>query len=870
VDYQYAQYLQGQGSVATDVGGKASSLDRLVADGFPVPRAAVINARAYRAFVRDAGLEPFLKELQHGPLPPVDQIAADRSRVEAEFLRAPMAAQLEDEILHLVGDFLPMSPIAVRSSATAEDMVNASFAGQYETFLGIKTPDEALTAVRRCWASLWSPQVRVYRRREHIAEDDLAMAVIIQSMADASWAGVLFTRDPQGSALDIKVEAVPGLGDDLVSGRVTPHGFVISRSTLAIRSRGERARLDFLEDLARLGLRIENRAGAPQDIEWAMTRDGLRVLQARPITVSRPLAVHDDGFDTRAGGSDEFTPRGVSEMLPGVVSPLLWSINAPMLEDAFRSLFSSIGVSDVGTGRRLVGRFRGRATLNLSVLREAAASLPGGSGEEVERQYLGHVLEHDHDLQLPEARGRAIARVTAAFRNWRANRMLADEVELIKLAVHGIVQLDIDLQRLPIARLLRYRSRVRDLAWRIYATEVAASSAAASSYRALEVQIGRWLGEEEGVQWAQRLTAGTLAESSVGAGRVNRLRDIYARHVADTPALRASLVRGGPRPREQIEALGSSGVSFLDDVDHCVRAFGAQAVYAGRTWNEDMVGVWSQLSAFAKKPERARDGGESSLEELVGILKRSPRWRFKRVITGQLIDMRIRMLRRMAEEATLFLRCREEAKSSLLVLGGAERRILFELADRLMASGHLSVASDIELFSDGEVEQMVRGAEPVFGQELERRRRAFTRARDAGPLPEVFRGDPDAVDHADLPTGPIMQGWAASPGVVRGRARVLTSLAAGTELEPGEIIVAHSTDPSWTPLFLVAGGIVLEEGGPLSHAAIVAREFGLPAVLNVADAAQAIETGEELVVDGTTGEVRRVALADPAEEAADA
>ncbi|NNC91408.1 MAG: hypothetical protein HKN80_02825, partial [Acidimicrobiia bacterium] len=125
------------------------------------------------------------------------------------------------------------------------------------------------------------------------------------------------------------------------------------------------------------------------------------------------------------------------------------------------------------------------------------------------------------------------------------------------------------------------------------------------------------------------------------------------------------------------------------------------------------------------------------------------------------------------------------------------------------------------------------------------------------------------VDHVDVPTGPVMQGWAASPGVAHGRARVLTSLAAGTELEPGEIIVAHSTDPSWTPLFLVAGGIVLEEGGPLSHAAIVAREFGLPAVLNVADAAQAIETGEELIVDGTTGEVRRMALIERGEAAED-
>ncbi|NNL70748.1 MAG: hypothetical protein HKO70_12380 [Acidimicrobiia bacterium] len=866
MEYHYAQFLDGHGSVATDVGGKASSLDRLVADGFPVPRAAVITARAYRSFVRDAALEPFLKELREGPPPPADQIVADRERVEAEFLAAPMAADLEEEILGLVGEFLAIGPIAARSSATAEDMVNASFAGQYETFLGLTAPDEALDAVRRCWASLWSPQVRSYRRREGIGEDDLAMAVIIQSMADASWAGVLFTRDPQGSALDIKVEAVPGLGDDLVSGRVTPHGFLIDRATLVIRSRGDRSRLGFLEDLARLALRIENRAGAPQDIEWAMTRKGIQILQARPITVARPLAIHDDGFDTRVGGSDEYTPRGISEMLPGVVPPLLWSINAPMLEDAFRSLFDAIGVSGVAEHRRIIGRFRGRATLNLSVLREAAVSLPGGSAAEVERQYLGRALDPDGD-ESEASSGNLFKRAAAAFRNWRANRVLADEVRLVTHAVHGIAELDINLAKLPARRLLRYRARIRDLAWRIYATEVAASSAAAAAYRALEVQIGRWLGDAEGVLWAQRLTAGTLAESSVGAGRVNRLKDIYQRHVADTPALQAALTSGRPDRRERIAALGARGEAFLEEVDLCVRAFGAQAVYGGRTWNEDLLGVWNQLSAFARPGDREPGvDSEQSLAELIELLKQSRRWQFKRIITGQLIDMRLRMLRRMVDEATLYLRCREEAKSALLVLGGTERAVIFEMANRLTASGHLAYSGDVELFSDGELEQMLLGAEPVFSQELERRRRALNRAKDAGPLPEVFQGDPDQRTAEVVQSGPVMQGWAASPGVVRAKARVLTSLEEGTTLEPGEIIVAHSTDPSWTPLFLVAGGIVLEEGGPLSHAAIVAREFGLPAVLNVKDATRSITTGEELLIDGSSGAIRRI----PARESADA
>lgn len=856
--YQYAQFLEGRGSVATDVGGKASSLDRLIADGFPVPRAAVVTADAYRSFVSDAGLEPFLKDLAQGSVPRPDRQAEEARRVERTFLAAPMSLPLQAELSELFNDFLHNGPIAVRSSATAEDMVSASFAGQYETFLDIKTLDEALNALLRCWASLWYPRVRAYRRREQISEDDLAMAVIVQEMADADWAGVMFTRDPQGAAHSMKVEVVPGLGDDLVSGRVTPHGFTIDRSSLSVRSRSGPAGLAFLEDLARMGLRIEHRAGVPQDIEWAVTRAGISVLQARPITVTRPLALLDDGFDSPIRGHDEFTPRGVAEMLPGVVAPLLWSINAPMLEDAFQSLFASIGVSGVASHRRIVGRFRGRATLNLSVLREVAASLPGGSREEVERQYLGHVLRHTEEASTETPAGGPVSRLVASIRNWRANRVLADEVELVKHAVQGVVQLDVDLASLPARRLIRYRSRLRDLAWRIYAIEVASSSAAAGAYRALEVQIGRWLGEEEGVLWAQRLTAGTLAAASVGASRVSQLREVYRRNVADHPALKTALSGGGARPRSRIEALGEPGDRFIEDVDRCVRSFGAQAVYGGRTWNEDMVGVWSQLASFAKTDAAAEDGISPAIGDLEALLKTSSLWRMKRIITGQVLDLRLRMLRRMVADATLFLRSREEAKASLLVLGGAERRVLLEIADRLVASGHLLLASDFELFSDEELEQMLRGSEPVFRAEVERRRRALARARDAGPLPEVFSGDPDTADHVEAQRGPVLQGWAASPGIVQGSARILRSLEDGTDLEAGEIIVAHSTDPSWTPLFLIAGGVVLEEGGPLSHAAIVAREFGLPAVLNVRDATAIIESGEELVVDGRKGEVRRI------------
>jgi phosphohistidine swiveling domain-containing protein len=238
-------------------------------------------------------------------------------------------------------------------------------------------------------------------------------------------------------------------------------------------------------------------------------------------------------------------------------------------------------------------------------------------------------------------------------------------------------------------------------------------------------------------------------------------------------------------------------------------------------------------------------------------LKSSWKWRVTRIVTGQVVDMRRRMLRKLAGDATEFLRLRERAKSALLILGGEERRLITEAARRLLASGLVTAPDDVLMLSDQELTVMLVGDEPVSADELTRRREAFEQAQLGDPLPQTFTGHPGTEELAPL-DGDRMEGWAASPGVVRGRVRLLASLADGAKLEPGDVLVARSTDPSWTPLFLIAGAIVLEEGGPLSHAAIVAREFGLPAVLNVQGAMLSLDEGAEVEVNGTAGAVTLV------------
>lgn len=840
--------LTGGGAPAREVGGKAAALDRLVGDGFPVPPATALTAHAYRRFVDAAGLRPFLESLSRAELPPPDRLEAEAARVDRAFLDAPMPAEVEESIRKAAWQLLADTPIAVRSSATAEDLAAASFAGQYRTFLDVETEEAMLDAVRRCWASLWGPSVRAYRRRESVPEDDLAMGVIFQAMAPAQWAGVLFTRDPQGEPNVARVEAVRGLGEDLVSGRVTPNDYRVDRGNLQIR--GDEEAPGFLEDLARLGLRIERRMGSPQDIEWAHDGSRLLVLQSRPITIEAPLPSDDDGFDTEPAPGATYSPVGVQEMLPGVLPPLLWTINAPMLDDAFRRLFSDLGIpAPRRDGRFLaLGRFRGRAALDLSVLRAAARAIPGGSAAEVERQYLGRVLT-DED---PAPSGGRLRRAAAAMRAFRIRRRVEDEVGLFSESVHFTLALGVRLSDLPARRLLAYRARVRELAWRGYGAEVAAAAGAAAAYRGVELALERWVGPDRAPLWAQRLTSGFAPAQETGRSFAEEVWDLYAGH----PASR----------------IGSEDERLLSLARRAIRHLGSAAVYGGKAWDEDVGEIRRRIGPMLRRagdrdagvaPAAVRARRDQAFEELRMELKDSWRYRATRILTGQLVDVRRRLLRKLAHDASRFLSLRERAKASLLVLGGEERRIILEAARRLAASGSLSDPEDVLFLADHELEEMVLGGEPVSPEEIARRRSSFRRMEEDDPLPEVFSGQPGVEAPVPL-DGDRLEGWAASPGRVRGRARVLRSLAEGRDLEQGEIIVARVTDPSWTPLFLCAGGIVLEEGGPLSHAAIVAREFGLPAVLNVKGATRSLHTGDEVELDGTTGAVVRVAQEDVA------
>ncbi len=830
--------LDGAGRPAERVGSKAASIDRLIAAGFPVPPALVVTTTAYRTFVSHADLDGLIGELTSGPVPPSGAAEDRRRQVDEAFLTAPMPAEVL-EGLHWAHRHLGSAPLAIRSSSIAEDLSQASFAGQYLSILGVEGFDELVEAVRLVWASLWHPWASAYRRRMGVPEDDLAMAAIVQRLLPADRSGVVFTRDPAEPQL-LRLEVVDGLGEGLVSGQVTPTVHQLRRPGLRPAAGPPPGPL--LRKAAHMALRIEEHFDSgPQDVEWSVVGDEVWVLQARPVTTVAGGAEAGDGFDSPTDPGVRYVSVGITEMLPGVLPPLLWTIAGPMVEDAFRTLYADLGLLPPGLESPFgfIARRRGRARLNLTLMERVGQSTGGWSADEVDQFYLGEGAPSPGASEA--GTGFRLRSPRRALRALRMRRAAPRAAESFRVAAEAALVSRPLVAELLDHELIAYRWRLRDLASSGMRAEVAVAAEAVTAYGALERLLERWV-PDEAAEWAQRLTraAGRGSRTPVACAR-RRLASI-------DPDVRETLlgaVRAAPpgEAARRLAATSPEGAELARDVAGDLAALGSAAIYAGRTWEERGDSVWR---AIARAVPDTEDGDGAELARLEQHLTATRRWRLVRVVTGQVVDMRRRYLRRLVADATLLLSRREEAKAALLMVGGEERRIIVEIGRRLVGRGILARPADAELLADWELDAALVERSAPTGAELARRRTVLER----------WRAEPAAMmPPAEVPAGGELRGWGASPGSHRGRAVVVLDPGDVDTLEPGAVLVTAATDPSWVPLMLQAGALVVERGGPLSHAAIVAREFELPAVLNVAGATTLLAAGQTVDVDGVAGTV---------------
>lgn len=770
--------LSGSSTDLSLLGGKGASLDQLLAWELPVPPTGAVTTEGYRRFVADPAIRAVVDRVRCGDV-------VDAAEVDATFRSGCSGSTLRHEVGRLaraVGG--PGGRLAVRSSATVEDLAASSFAGQYTSVLDVDAGDvdAVMDAVARVFASLWHPSPCAYRRAFGISDEGVAMAAVLMRMVPAMRAGVVFTVDPGGRPSAARIEVVEGLAESLVSGQRTPEAHVVLRADPPEDLAPE------VRDALALALEVERRAGRPQDVEWAWDGTTTMLVQARPITVA--ASDDGDGFDSPPT-DDELTTAAIGETLPGVLAPLVWELSSYLVDEAFHRVLDDLGVlgPDAPAGP-LVRRVRGRAALDFSQIRHMAESLPGDAGDELEQQYFG---SRRRGRPAPAPRRRRLPSPSAVAHDLRVlstRRRVVGDADAVVHAAVAVLDAQVALTDVDDRELLAYRSRLVDLAARGAADELAVAAVAVSSHARLEAMLAPHLGPDGAAAGAERIAS-------------------------------------------------RAGVTVARSSQH------SAAVVAGPTWEE--LGLAPPAGGCRMDP--AEDPAATArLDEAVADLARrldaTPSWGAQSLRH----HLRVTALHRGAADVVDQLRRRERTKAAVLALGGELRRVHLELGDRLVSRGLLEVSRDVDLLSSAELRSSLDGA-GVPTAVLARRRRWLERYDAEGPLPIRFTGPPQR-QVARVPEGRRLEGWATSAGSSRGLAQVVHGPT--EHLEPGRVLVAEATDASWAPLFVGAAGIVLERGGPLSHAAILARELGVPAVLNVAGAIRRLD-GHEVAVDGDAG-----------------
>jgi pyruvate,water dikinase len=847
-------------------GGKAANLGELVRAGFAVPDGFCVTTGAYREVAAAAGLADVLDRLAALDPDDVDGSAELAREARERILATPVPGHVAAAVT-AAHRALGGPAVAVRSSATAEDLPSASFAGQQDTYLEIEGDDAVLDAVHRCWASLWTDRAVLYRTRNRVDHARTELAVVVQRMVDAAVAGVLFTADPvTGARGHSVVDASPGLGEAVVSGAVDPDHFVVQTETGAVLERklgngvhrpapGTACLTDEqVAALVRLGARVQEHFGSPQDVEWAVDGDGRYWLtQARPVTTLFP--VPDGGPDT-----DGLRVYFCFSLAQGLTRPL-----TPLGVSAIRVIGSSVAQlygrppDDPVAGPPAIRDAAGRVFLDITPMMR---STPG-------RAVVPRVLD------VMEARSAAVLRglfddprLSVVHPSWWP---VARRIGYVA-ARHGIPLRMAEALVSPAAAHRRLDRTVAQLRARARAPEVATAAqrwddvvatlgaAAALPPRVVAPAAAGFamLGLAAKVLGADA-RPGDLPTVLRGLSHnVTTEMDLELWRLAttvraDRPAT-AVLQDGSATDLAGEYRAGTLPVVLQRGLHEFLDRYGQRAVaeidLGLPRWAEDPTHVLGVLRNYLQvaDPDRAPDtvfaraGAEAA--DMVATLTARARRRGR--LRGAVVGFALGRARQLAG-------VRELPKYCLVLVLARAREQLRVLAADLAATGVLTDPADVSFLRLREVTGPVDGGDlrAAVGQ----RRGEYDRELRRRHIPRVLLSDgtePEARAAGPASGDGVLAGTGASAGRVTGRARVVLE-PTGARVGPGEILVTPSTDPGWTPLFLTAGGLVMEMGGANSHGAVVAREYGIPAVVGVPGATTRISTGQQLTVDGTTG-----------------
>ncbi|MFZ4452541.1 phosphoenolpyruvate synthase [Salibacterium aidingense] len=854
------------------VGGKGFNLGKLAEiEDIRVPDGFCVTTAAYRAMLNDsAEIQKKIEELSWLSLSEKEAIKSVSKSIRELIEEGRIPAEVNQRILGQLSRFSNGQAFAVRSSATAEDLPTASFAGQQDSFLNIVEETSILSHIKKCWASLFTERAVMYRLQNGFEHQNVYLSVIVQQMIVPEASGIMFTADPVSSNRHIiSIDAGFGLGEPIVSGTAAADNYKVKENSIiekniaskktavySLEGGGTEQRTlkvglqdqQVLRDshilkLEQLGRKIEERFSSPQDIEWCLVEETIYVVQSRPITTLYPLPDHADD------NNRVYMSMGHQQMMTEPIKPLgisffqFLSRGFPLFEAGGR-LFVEL-THDLASplGRKILMSTMGR---NDPLMKNALARL-------IKRKDFIKALPHGKKIFSFKTDGLSPNLLYQTWKQYRENDVSVVP-QLIASYERSLQKLKHDIQHKSGEEVFTFiLEDHKQLKADLYkAKSMGTLTAGLFAGRWLNEKMKKWLGEKN--------AADTLAQSV--PYNITSEMGLDLLEVADTARRYPEVITYLSQPSEEEffkkltavhggEAVAETIQSYLDK--YGMRCSGEIDITTTR-WSENPAALAPMILSNIKnfEPNAKEYKWQKGLEEAKAKEK-------------ELLS-RVRALRggkrkaKKTEKAIRVLRnfsgYREYPKYAFVSRYFHYKKALLKEAAVLVEKGVIQRKEDVYFLSFEEFRNTVQIGEVDYQTIVHRQEKYHTYEKLRPPRLMTSEGEilfGEYKKTASLPPGAI-PGLPVSSGVTEGRARVIMNME-DADIEEGDILVTPFTDPSWTPLFVSIGGLVTEVGGVMTHGSVIAREYGLPAVVSVENATSHIKDGQQIRVHGTEGYV---------------
>ncbi len=876
------------------------NLARLTRAGFPVPPGFIITTEAYRRFVQTNHLETAIQTALDGLEGPADAqaLAESSAALRLAFSAGEIPAEDKSRIRTAYTDLgayfvaenaAPAGelPVAVRSSATAEDLPDLSFAGQQDTFLNVIGGDALLQAVVDCWSSLWTARAIGYRMRNGIEHSSAALAVVVQQMTPSEVSGVLFTANPlSGLRYETVIDATFGLGEALVAGQVEPDNYIvdttgseITNKTLGAKGVATRglsgggvetvearaADRQALPDeailrLAALGGQIQREYGSPQDIEWALAGGELYILQSRPITSLFPLPYE------RLEPLDIWFSFGLVQGILGPMTPL----GLENIRNVFGGLYRLVGAQQPFDNSGVLGEAGERLWIKISdMMRNPLGSrMYAGVLKLIEPSTVQILEGLADDPRLGTGQGKLklsslrrllrfflplLPRIAVTMRHPEQARAEFEAFIESELAPPAPFEGDRYVQLAE--RLAFMKQRIVEVFYKALPRFIPIMAAGMASLNLLNKLSGSQAESDHGfsalsLEATRGLPGNVTTEMDLALWRVATIIRADPDSMALFSAVEAPQLARAYLDEKLPQAVQGAVVEFM--THYGMRGLGEIDIGQPR-WREDPTAIMQTLQSYQQiDPQHAPDAlfergaqaAEAAIEQSATAARQQPGGRVKE-----------HLVRFAARRVRLLLGLREAPKFFAIRTMGMVRAGLLLSGEEFVLAGEIDSPDDLFYMRGDELVALSQAEARDWKALVAERRVTYAREARRKQAPRVLASDGRAFYEglsAAADSGSVIHGSPVSPGVVEGRVRIVFDPRA-VQLAPGEILVCPGTDPAWTPLFMAAGGLVTEVGGMMTHGSVVAREYGIPAVVGIHQATTRLKTGQRVRLDGTQG-----------------